>query len=104
MVHQHADGRDDDAQIAPDRPLGDIFQVRLEPVYQLLTMVGRSAIAAHLRQPGPARLDAWLLPIALVHFSIVAVACLMVSVSAAWAHDPDFFLLPLEKIHQLHIT
>src|SRR3546814_1585519 len=39
MVHQHADGRDDDEQVAPDRPLGDIFQVRLEPVDQILMMV-----------------------------------------------------------------
>src|SRR3546814_3938317 len=64
-------------------------------------MVGRSAMAAHLRQPGHARLDAMPLPIALVHFPIEAVAGLGGSGMGARADDAHVAAQHVEKLRQL---
>src|SRR3546814_11922668 len=64
-------------------------------------MVGRSAMAAHLRQPGHARLDAMPLPIALVHFPIEAVAGLGGSGMGARADDAHVAAQHVEKLRHL---
>src|SRR3546814_18461720 len=63
--------------------------------------VVRSAMAAHLRQPGHARLDAMPLPIALVHFPIEAVAGLGGSGMGARADDAPVAAQHVEKLRQL---
>ncbi len=49
-MRQHAERRDDDPQIAPDRPVGHIFKIGLEPVDEILVAVRRPAVTAHLRE------------------------------------------------------
>ena len=68
VVLQHENSRDDDLDIAPQGPARNIFEIRLEPVGQVLLLFGRAAVAADLGEAGEAGLEAVSLPVLRVHY------------------------------------
>src|SRR5688500_1984927 len=66
VVYDDAHGGEQDRQIAPDRPAGEIFQIGLQPVGQVTPIVGGAAQAAHLGQAGETGLASVPVPVARI--------------------------------------
>src|SRR5690348_2198579 len=56
----------DDRDVLPDAPIRQIFEVRLDPVGDVLARAGRPPEAANLREAGDSGLDGAPLPVAVV--------------------------------------
>src|SRR5690348_10974626 len=65
-MKDHTEGRDDDLEVPPDRPAAQIFEVRLEPVCEVVAMDGRAAEAADLCETRHPRLHRVAVEIAVV--------------------------------------
>src|SRR5688572_23506835 len=62
-LHQYLD-------VEPEAPVGDVFEIGVQPVCQVLLAFGRSAEPSDLRQPGDAGLEHVAMPVAAVDLPI----------------------------------
>lgn len=54
VVDQHAEGREQDPDVAQDRPAREVLQIRLQPARQVGFAIGRTAVPADLGEAGQA--------------------------------------------------
>lgn len=56
VVMQHFEGAQNNSDVSPQRPVGDIFEIGLQAICEILFLLGRAAMAANLRQARQPRL------------------------------------------------
>ena len=101
IVLQHHRGAQHDLDASQQRPVGNIFEIGLQPVGDVLLALGRAAVAAHLRKPGKPRLQAMALPVSAVDFLEELVVRLTADRVRARADDRHLALEHVDQLREL---